>query len=65
MKVHAPGRDLAEARDGRLVLGLHEGVGALHELTGAVRGEDNEGEAVLFALEAIFYGYTGHEGARP
>src|SRR5207247_9729896 len=44
-----------------LVLRVDERRGALDQLTAAVRCEDDEGEAVLFALEAIFDGDAGHE----
>lgn len=60
VEMHLAGSNLAKSRDRRLVLRMNEGGGALHELTRSDRRQDDEGESVLFTLEAIFDGYTGH-----
>jgi hypothetical protein len=54
--------DLAQSHDRGLVLATDEGRVALHDLAGALGCEDNEGEAVFLALEAIFDGNAGHGG---
>jgi hypothetical protein len=46
--------DLAERGHGRLVVALEQRTRALGELTRALRGEDDEREAVTDLLEAIF-----------
>ena len=60
VEVDLTGRDLAQRRDSRLVLGVNERRGPLHELTGAVRGKNHEGKTVFLALEAVFNGYARH-----
>ncbi len=59
-KVHFAGGDLAQARHGRLVFGFDERVVALHELSGPDCGQDDEGKAIFFSLEAIFDGDACH-----
>jgi regulator of sirC expression with transglutaminase-like and TPR domain len=62
VEVDFAGSDFAEGHDRGLVLAGHEGRVALHDLAGALGSEDNEGEAVFLALEAIFDGNAGHGG---
>jgi hypothetical protein len=65
VEVDLPRRDLAETRDRGLVLGLHQRLRPAHELAGAGGGEHDEGEAVLFALQAVFDGDAGHRTGNP
>src|SRR5271166_4259913 len=60
VEVNLAGSDLAQGGHGELVARLDERDRALHELARAVRGQDNQGKTVVFALEAIFDGDAGH-----
>src|ERR1019366_5275915 len=58
--VDLAGGDLAQRRDRGLVLRRDERGGALHQRAGALGGQDDQGETVVFALEAVFTGDAGH-----
>src|SRR5690242_15118943 len=60
IEVNLPGRDLAQAGNVRTVRAPDERGRALHDLTSATRGENDEGKTVVFTFEAIFDGYTSH-----
>src|SRR5262249_45820797 len=60
VEAHVPGRDLAQRRHGRLVVAGDARRRAVRELTGALRREHDEREAVGDLLEAVFDGYAGH-----
>jgi hypothetical protein len=54
------GGDLPQSGHGRFVFRVYERCGALHELPRSMCRQDDQGETVLFTLETIFNGYTGH-----
>lgn len=62
MEVHFARGNFAEAGDGGLVLGFHERIVALHDLSGPGGSQDDEGKPVFFALETIFDGDACHIG---
>src|SRR5260221_12009736 len=60
MRSHLPRGDLAQSDDGRLVVCANERRNSLHELPGSQGSEYDEGEPVLFVIEAVFDGNAGH-----
>jgi hypothetical protein len=50
VEVHFACGDFAEAGDSGLVLGFHERIVALHDLSGPGGSQDDEGKPVFFAL---------------
>ena len=55
------GSHLAEARDVGAIARANERGRAFHDLTSASRRENYQGEAVVFAIDTIFHGYSSHD----
>ena len=66
IELHPAGGHLAERQHRRLVLRrLDEGPGARHQLTGPLRGEQHQGEAVVDEGKAVFDCDAGHALEKP
>src|SRR6186713_1095461 len=61
VEVHFALCDFAQGDHGSLVLGVHQGWSALHQMPRAVCGQHHQGKAVFFLLKTVFDGNTSHE----